>query len=291
MSKRRLSSASGDRRAISTRRPSQIASNSSSRQRFGARRGGILHQRLVVADLADNQEAAVFQHGDAGQRRPRQAIPIGRARAGLQAEVLGAAQHFDDADPRDAKPMLDLRGIGANAVDIQAGAPARRGRIRNSLPNPRRLGRPPVRKPSVFCRRLTAASPRRSAALAKKRFSPATDWSAIGFQSRLRRPASRTRPPHSSSNWARVRSSGFGDSAAGRTTTTFSSLILPSTRKPPLRKAAIAGNCACVSRAQSIMRVCALTPKARECFRMSLTPSGSSPAWRLISSGRAAATP
>ena len=74
MSKRRDRSSSEARRAISTRRPSQTASNSARVMTPDGARGA-LHEDLVLAGLAEDQKAAVAQHRDARQRRAGRAAP------------------------------------------------------------------------------------------------------------------------------------------------------------------------------------------------------------------------
>ena len=68
----------------------------------------------------------------------------------------------------------------------------------------------------------------------------------------VRRAASSgsTRPSQTASNSSRVISSGRGD--AGDCTRTLSSPALPSSRKPPSRSAAMAGNGVLASRDQSV---------------------------------------
>ena len=68
------------------------------RHQVGPRRQRRLDQDLVVAGLAEDQEAAVAQRRDGGQGRRGEPRPVGPARARLEAEILGAAEHFRCAD-------------------------------------------------------------------------------------------------------------------------------------------------------------------------------------------------
>ena len=89
------------------------------RHQGGARRVRQLDDRLVVADLDHEQEAAVAQGRDRRQRRRGKARPFRRGRAGLEAELPGAAQDLGDADRRRAAAMADMLRIGADAVHAQ----------------------------------------------------------------------------------------------------------------------------------------------------------------------------
>jgi hypothetical protein len=78
-----------------------------------------LHQRLAVTDLAEQQEAAVAQRHDPWQRRLDKPFPVGQARSRLEAQLLGTAQHFGNADYPSAEAMTDLLGIGAESMKTQ----------------------------------------------------------------------------------------------------------------------------------------------------------------------------
>ncbi len=67
MSKRRARSVRPARRVIRTRRPSQTASNSARVISAGRGASGALNQDLVLAGLAEQQEAAVAQDGNPGK--------------------------------------------------------------------------------------------------------------------------------------------------------------------------------------------------------------------------------
>ena len=78
-----------------------------------------LDQDLVLAGLGEHQEAAVAQGRDGGQGRLGEPRPVGPARARLEPELLGAAEHFRCADSGRSKPMPDLFAIGGNALEAQ----------------------------------------------------------------------------------------------------------------------------------------------------------------------------
>ncbi len=79
----------------------------------------MLDQNLVVGDLAEDQEAAIAQRGDPGQRGRGKPIPARRAGARFEPEVLGATQHLGDADRRGAAAVADLPRLGTDAVNAQ----------------------------------------------------------------------------------------------------------------------------------------------------------------------------
>ena len=86
---------------------------------FGARRFRGLHHHLVVADLAEQQKAAVLEHRYGRQGGGRQARPARFHLARLEAEFPGASDHVGSADRRGAALMANLRGIGPDAVEAQ----------------------------------------------------------------------------------------------------------------------------------------------------------------------------
>ena len=120
MSNRRARSVRPARRVIRTRRPSQTASNSARVISAGRGCQRRLHQDLVLAGLAEHQEAAVAQDGNGRQRRAAPAASQSRpVRARLEPELLGAAQHLGHADRVRSQPMADLLGIGRDALEAQ----------------------------------------------------------------------------------------------------------------------------------------------------------------------------
>ena len=93
------------------------------------RRDRRLDERLVLADLAEQQETAVVQPHDPRQRRINKPFPGGLARSRLEAELLGATQHLGNADCSRAESMTDLLGIGAETVKTQQHDQSREARI------------------------------------------------------------------------------------------------------------------------------------------------------------------
>jgi hypothetical protein len=79
----------------------------------------LLNQSLAVADLPQQQKAAVAQRRDCGKRCACQPIPVGSPRARFEPELSCPAQHLGNADRRRAKTMADLLGICADAVKAQ----------------------------------------------------------------------------------------------------------------------------------------------------------------------------
>ena len=119
MSKRRERSESEARRAIKTMPPFHSASKFGARQHFRARHRGALNQDLVVAHLAENEEAAVRERRDGGERRARKPVPFGLEGARLEPEFLGAAEHFRHAEAHRAEAVRYLAGVGGDAVKLQ----------------------------------------------------------------------------------------------------------------------------------------------------------------------------
>ena len=102
----------------------------------------MLHQDLVVADLAEDQKSAVAQRGDAGQRRVGETVPVRlRARAlspssfaqrsisampivavphrwricaGLGTDAVKAQQHHQRAEPG----IIGFRMVGASVINL-----------------------------------------------------------------------------------------------------------------------------------------------------------------------------
>jgi hypothetical protein len=74
---------------------------------------------LVVAALAEEEETAVLERGDRGQRGIRQPGPFGLTRARLEPKLLRHPQHFRDADRHPAEAVTDLVGIGSDPVEAQ----------------------------------------------------------------------------------------------------------------------------------------------------------------------------
>ena len=68
-----------------------------------------LNNALSVADLAEQQKAAVAQRGDRRQRRDGKPLPARSAGARPETEFLGAAQHLLDTELAHAKAMMQLR--------------------------------------------------------------------------------------------------------------------------------------------------------------------------------------
>lgn len=79
----------------------------------------VLHQDLVVGQLAEDQEAAIGTLGDGGKRDFGELRPVTGNGAGLEAEILGATQHLGDAGRDAAQAMTNLPGIGGNTVKAQ----------------------------------------------------------------------------------------------------------------------------------------------------------------------------
>ena len=96
-----------------------MASNSACVIASGRGDSRALDEDLVVGDLAEDQEAAVAQHGDPRQRRDGKPLPARPLHPRLEPELLGAAQHLGDADARGAHPMADLVRVGSDAVATQ----------------------------------------------------------------------------------------------------------------------------------------------------------------------------
>ena len=78
-----------------------------------------LHQHLVSSGAAQDQEAAVEEHGDARQRSRGQPLPAGRQELRLEVHFFGAPEHFGDAYPRRPDPVTDLFRFGAYSVTVQ----------------------------------------------------------------------------------------------------------------------------------------------------------------------------
>ena len=144
MSKRRARSTSPARRVISTRRPSHDRLEFGAGHQLGPRRQRGLHDDLAVAagistrrlpkrralhHLAEDQKAAVAQHGDRRQGRRSSRRQLDRA-GGLQAEVAGAADNVERADLRPAELMPDLRADPRRPRESAASAPAPRAPVR-----------------------------------------------------------------------------------------------------------------------------------------------------------------
>src|SRR5262245_45258633 len=89
------------------------------RHQGGTRRVRRLNDCPVLRHLAEDDEFAIAQHRDAGQRRGGKSRPFGFVGARLEAQLLGAAEHLKYADGAVAKTMAQLRGIGANALQPQ----------------------------------------------------------------------------------------------------------------------------------------------------------------------------
>ena len=119
MSKRRERSIRPARRVIRTRRPSQTASRSLRVISSGRGDARGLHHDLAVADLAEQQKAAVLERRYGRQGRGRQARPARFHLARLEAELLGASDHVRRADRRRAALVANLRRIGPDAVEAQ----------------------------------------------------------------------------------------------------------------------------------------------------------------------------
>ena len=108
--------------------------------RLGSSRGGrqrVLDKDLaVVADLAEDEEAAVRMTRDGRQRCAGKPLP-GRFRArALQAKLLGTAQHLRDPDPGPRSDGGFARRIAADAMETQEhdqGGHARIGLLRLRL--------------------------------------------------------------------------------------------------------------------------------------------------------------
>jgi len=78
-----------------------------------------LDDRLVVADLADEQELAVVERGNGGQGRGREPLPSRAVGLDFQTHFLGAADHVRDADSVFAQPVAQLLRVGADAMEPQ----------------------------------------------------------------------------------------------------------------------------------------------------------------------------
>jgi hypothetical protein len=99
---------------------------------FGARLVRRLHNRLVVAGLAEQQVTAIAQHRDRGLRGSREALPVAAAHLGLETQFLGVAQHFRHADGGHAHAVAHLLGIGADALEAQQRDQDSQARIRGT---------------------------------------------------------------------------------------------------------------------------------------------------------------
>ena len=89
------------------------------RHRFYVWRSWVRHHGLVLGHLGDEQEAAVMERGDPGQRHSREAVPLRRTCARLKPKLLRAAQHFGDADHGRPAPLANLLGPRADAEMAQ----------------------------------------------------------------------------------------------------------------------------------------------------------------------------
>src|SRR5205823_13830104 len=80
-----------------------------------------------------DDEAAVAQGRDAGQRRFGKPRPIRPARARFQPKLLAATDHFGNSDRATAQSVADLLDFGGDAMnaqqDHQAGKPGVEGRF------------------------------------------------------------------------------------------------------------------------------------------------------------------
>jgi hypothetical protein len=77
-----------------------------------------LDQQFVLADLAQQQVAAVVQDGERRHRRPGEPAP-GRAEGpDFEAVILGAAQHVGHANRVRANPMADLRRVRRYPLEL-----------------------------------------------------------------------------------------------------------------------------------------------------------------------------
>ena len=85
----------------------------------GARRMRRLNNHFAVAEFPEQQETAVAQRSDRRHRRGFEPFPTGNAFPRLKTEILGAAQHFRNADPSSAEAMTDLLRIRPDAVQSQ----------------------------------------------------------------------------------------------------------------------------------------------------------------------------
>lgn len=78
-----------------------------------------MHDGPVVADLAQQEKAAVAQAGDSGQRRLGKPLPPCFHHAAFEAELFRAAQHLGNADRPGAELVPNLRGIDAQSLKAQ----------------------------------------------------------------------------------------------------------------------------------------------------------------------------
>ena len=88
----------------------------SSRELERTRIGGTLYQYLLPVHPANEEKAALSEHGDAGQGHARQACPPGLDRARLETERLRASQHLGHPDAACAHPVAELLSVGRDAV-------------------------------------------------------------------------------------------------------------------------------------------------------------------------------
>ena len=85
----------------------------------GSRRARPLHQRLVLANFAEDQKTATLQARDDRQRGVSEPIPSAARGARLQPQFLGATQHLGGPHRGRGKTMPDLLGIRPDPVKPQ----------------------------------------------------------------------------------------------------------------------------------------------------------------------------
>ena len=89
------------------------------RHQDGSRRIRGLDQDLVLTRFGNDHEPAVTQRRDRRQRRFRQPRPVAPAGPRLEAEILGAPEHFRCANLCCSEPMPDLLAVNRNALEMQ----------------------------------------------------------------------------------------------------------------------------------------------------------------------------
>src|SRR5262249_8910964 len=88
-------------------------------EQFGPPHPRILHDRLVVDDLAENDEAAVMAFGERRQRRLREPRPIRDGRPRLEPQALGTTQDLRNPERRRTELMTNLSWVERNLVEAQ----------------------------------------------------------------------------------------------------------------------------------------------------------------------------